>query len=215
VAFCSIAYELLLGQSLSAFLGNTVLRYSVTIGLYLLSLGIGAFLAKGKFTKNPVLVLQVIEILLTSIGGFSVIFLFGFDSLGFSDLLFAIFAHLLIIIIGILSGFEIPLLIEISNKEKKDSENMVLGFDYAGTFIGTLVFAFIFYPKIGLISSAFIVGVLNAFAGTILFTQKDKIQNQRRHNQYLVLQIIVMIIIIIFVQNADKINEYLINQYLL
>ena len=38
LAFCSIVYELLLGQTLSAFLGNTVLRYSVTIGLYMMSL---------------------------------------------------------------------------------------------------------------------------------------------------------------------------------
>ena len=36
LAFCSIVYELLLGQTLSAFLGNTVLRYSVTIGLYMM-----------------------------------------------------------------------------------------------------------------------------------------------------------------------------------
>lgn len=47
LAFCSIVYELLLGQSLSAFMGNTVLRYSVTIGLYLFSMGMGALFAEG------------------------------------------------------------------------------------------------------------------------------------------------------------------------
>ena len=41
LAFCSIVYELLLGQTLSAFFGNTVLRYSVTIGLYLFAMGMG------------------------------------------------------------------------------------------------------------------------------------------------------------------------------
>ena len=54
LAFCSIVYELLLGQSLSAFLGNTVLRYSVTIGLYMLSMGIGSLLAEGKIGRAHV-----------------------------------------------------------------------------------------------------------------------------------------------------------------
>ena len=73
LAFCSIAYELLLGQSLSAFLGNTVLRYSVTIGLYMLSMGIGSLMAEGRFVKSPVTALLKIELLLTVTGGFSVI----------------------------------------------------------------------------------------------------------------------------------------------
>ena len=54
LAFCSMAYELLLGQSLSAFMGNTVLRYSVTIGLYMLSMGIGSLMAEGRIVKHPV-----------------------------------------------------------------------------------------------------------------------------------------------------------------
>ncbi len=70
LAFCSIVYELLLGQSLSAFLGNTVLRYSVTIGLYMLSMGIGSLLAEGRFVKHPVITLLRVEIALTVTGGF-------------------------------------------------------------------------------------------------------------------------------------------------
>ena len=69
LAFCSIVYELLLGQTLSAFLGNTVLRYSVTIGLYMMSLGIGSMIAEGRLVKRPVTGLLRIEILLTVVGG--------------------------------------------------------------------------------------------------------------------------------------------------
>ena len=54
LAFCSIVYELLLGQALAAFLGNTVLRYSVTIGLFLLAKGIGAWLAEGRVARHPI-----------------------------------------------------------------------------------------------------------------------------------------------------------------
>ena len=48
VAFCSIVYELLMAQTLTLLTGNSVLRYSTTIGLYLASMGIGAFLCRGK-----------------------------------------------------------------------------------------------------------------------------------------------------------------------
>lgn len=88
LAFCSIIYELLLGQSLSAFLGNTVLRYSVTIGLYMLSMGIGALLAEGRFVKHAVTTLLKVEVLLTVCGGFSVIFLLLVDSAGVPDVVF-------------------------------------------------------------------------------------------------------------------------------
>ena len=88
LAFCSIAYELLLGQSLSAFLGNTVLRYSVTIGLYMLSTGIGAMFAEGKLVKRPMITLLKIELLLTVTGGFSVILLLVLNSAPLPGIIF-------------------------------------------------------------------------------------------------------------------------------
>ena len=111
LAFCSIVYELLLGQSLSAFLGNTVLRYSVTIGLYMLSMGIGSLMAEGRVVKHVVTSLLKVEILLTITGGFSVIFLLLMDAVAPPEIVFFLFAHLLIILIGVLTGLEIPLLI--------------------------------------------------------------------------------------------------------
>jgi len=147
LAFCSIVYELLLGQSLSAFLGNTVLRYSVTIGLYMLSMGIGSLFAEGRFVKHPVIMLLRVELFLTVIGGFSVILLHLLNMAGLAGMVFSGLAHLLIIGIGILTGLEIPLLMEVKNLEVKDSETTVLGVDYLGAFCGTVVFAFLFYPR--------------------------------------------------------------------
>ena len=108
LAFCSIVYELLLGQSLSAFLGNTVLRYSMTIGLYMLSMGIGSLLAEGRVVKHVVTSLLKVEILLTITGGFSVIILLVMNSIGAPDIVFFLFAHLLIVLIGVLTGLENP-----------------------------------------------------------------------------------------------------------
>ena len=43
VAACSIIYELVYSQALTVLYGGPVARYSITIGLYLISLGLGSF----------------------------------------------------------------------------------------------------------------------------------------------------------------------------
>ncbi len=216
LAFCSIVYELLLGQSLSAFLGNTVLRYSVTIGLYMLSMGIGSLLAEGRVVKHVVTTLLKVEILLTITGGFSVIALLLIDSLGPSDLVFSLFAHLLIILIGILTGLEIPLLIELRNLEVDGSERSVLGIDYLGAFFGTVVFAFVFFPVVGLIPTAFMVALLNAFVGICLLTQWRKVhEEQRRTTGTLIgVQVVLFVVLALVLRSADDVNEMFLNVYL-
>jgi spermidine synthase len=216
LAFCSIVYELLLGQSLSAFLGNTVLRYSVTIGLYMLSMGIGSLLAEGRVVKHVVTSLLKVEILLTITGGFSVILLLVMNSIGPPDIVFFLFAHLLIVLIGILTGLEIPLLIELRNLEVDNSERSVLGIDYLGAFFGTVVFAFLFYPSVGLIPTAFMVALLNAFVGICLVTQWPKVhEGQRRTTSALLgVQVVLFAVLALLLRSADAVNETFLNIYL-
>lgn len=216
LAFCSIVYELLLGQALSAFMGNTVLRYSVTIGLYLLSMGVGSIIAEGRFVKHPVVTLLKVEILLTLMGSLSIVMLHFIDWLGPPQIIFSLFAHSLIILIGILTGFEIPLLIEVRNLEKDSSENAVIGVDYIGAFIGTVIFAFIFYPKLGLVQTAFIVAFLNALVGVLLFTQYKKVSSPKMGEYRLLIatQFVLMLTLIVSINMSSSISEYLIQLYL-
>ena len=216
LAFCSIVYELLLGQSLSAFLGNTVLRYSVTIGLYMLSMGIGALLAEGRFVEHPITTLLKIEILLTLFGGSSVILLLLVDSAGFPDIVFFVLAHLLIVLVGILTGFEIPLLIELRNMEVKGAEHTVLGVDYLGAFCGTLAFAFIFFPRVGLIPTAFMVALINAAVGITLATSRKRVAQRERggYGPLLAVQSVLFVVLLSLLWRADGVNELFLRQYL-
>ncbi len=167
LAFCSIVYELLLGQTLSAFLGNTVLRYSVTIGLYMFSMGIGALIASRRILAQPARSLQILEIVLSLLGGLSVPLVFLIDAVDLPVLVLSGVAHGLIIVIGILTGLEIPLLIEVRSGADK-ATSRILGVDYIGAFIGTLAFALWFYPGIGILATALIVASLNALVGMLL-----------------------------------------------
>ena len=216
LAFCSIVYELLLGQTLSAFLGNTVLRYSVTIGLYMMSLGIGSMIAEGRFVRNPVTSLLLVEVLLTLAGGSCVVLLFAVNALGVPPLLLSIIAHSLIIVIGILSGFEIPLLISLKNKESENRDNAIIGVNYLGAFAGTIVFAFVLYPFVGLVPTAFMIAFLNALVGVMLFTRVEYVEASRlgRYRAMLGLVSAMVIVLGYCLSAADEISESVVNLYL-
>ena len=196
VAYCSIVYELLMAQTLSAIMGNTVLRYSTTIGVYLASLGVGALLC-GHSEKGPVRRLIRIEILLTLIGGLSVIMmhmltamqryaantsLFFQGPMGEPILAvsFVVLSHLIIVAIGILSGYEVPLLIamrrlEIQARQGRNpatAVNVVLGVDYFGSLLGAVLFPLILLPRLGIFSISYLSALLNGFACLLLLSFK-------------------------------------------
>lgn len=214
VSFCSISYELLLAQALSAFLENTVLRYSVTVGLYLFALGLGARAAEGRMLQQPVYQLLKIETALTLIGGFLIIALHGLDNVFGATLAFSIIVHCLILMIGFLSGMELPLLMAMHKEE--NSENVILGFSYFGAVIGTFVFAVWFYPVAGLMQTAFIVGALNGCAGVMLNLFRDKISPEFSRNFYIILYIQLFLFFSISVcwLNSDAISHYCLQLYL-
>lgn len=216
LAFCSIVYELLLGQTLSAFLGNTVLRFSITIGLYMMSLGIGSMIAEGRFVARPVTNLLRVEALLTLVGGGSVIFLFFVNALGAPPLLLSIIAHSLIIVIGILSGFEIPLLISLKNNEAENRDNAIIGINYLGAFLGTMVFAFLLYPYVGLVPTAFTVAFLNSGVGVLLLTQAKYVAepDQLQYRTLLLLATALLLVLGYCLIDSERISELVLNSYL-
>jgi spermidine synthase len=216
LAFCSIAYELLLGQTLSAFLGNTVLRYSVTIGLYMMSLGIGSMIAEGRFVQRPVTSLLRVESALTLVGGGCVVFLFFVNALGVPPLALSIIAHALIIIIGILSGFEIPLLISLKNIEAENKDNAIIGVNYLGAFLGTMVFAFVLYPFVGLVPTAFLVAFCNAVVGIVLLTKAQYVDKSEKRQYRAMLALVAAMVMVLgyCVMDSAHISDLVLNSYL-
>lgn len=216
LAFCSIVYELILAQSLSAFLENTVLRYSITIGLYMFSMGLGALIAEGKRVKHPVLTLSWVEISLTLLGGFSLVWLYITYILTASRLAFVVFAHSLVVAIGVLTGFEIPLLFAISKRRGQEKENVILAVDYAGAFFGTIIFAFVFYRGMGLMATAFLVGCLNSMAGIMLITQRKYVAIEKKTfcDRQTFIHLCLFGVVIICLVFADQVNIFFLKQYL-
>lgn len=167
VAFCSIIYELSFAQALTIGFGSTVERYSATIGLFLFSLGLGSLLFSKMKNVSLVNSFILIELAISFCGIVSFLFLLFLSqahSLAFvneSGQLFAlIVSHIPIVLIGVLSGIEIPLL---TNLIGEKTFATVLGIDYFGSLLGSILYGFLFYPYFGLFISIVLVATLNLF----------------------------------------------------
>ena len=67
---CGLAYELIMAALASYLLGDSILQFSLVIGLYLFSMGLGAHFAKYVAEEKLLSCFIEIELLVGVIGGF-------------------------------------------------------------------------------------------------------------------------------------------------
>jgi len=160
VATCGLIYELLAGTLASYVLGDSVTQFSLIIGIYLFAMGVGSWLSR-FIEKGLARRFVDVELAVAVLGGFSapLLFLsFARVSYFYAVLYFIVFA------IGVFVGLEIPLLLRIlkDQVEFKDLISRVLAFDYIGALLASILFPILFVPKLGLVRTSLIFGMLNA-----------------------------------------------------
>lgn len=163
-------------------MGDSIVQFSLIIGFYLASMGIGAFLSRFITSSEVLFGFIGIEMLLGVIGAFSVPMCYLFFALSDSSG-YQFFVLSLVTIIGTLTGFEIPLLTRILENKNTFEKNIsdILTFDYLGALGATLLFPFFLLPFLGLYRSSLLFGLINllvAFITIQLF--KDQIQIKQR-----------------------------------
>jgi spermidine synthase len=179
LAFGSLSYELVLAQALSAFLDNTVFRYSSTIGLYLFSSGLGVWLAGRFLRRDRAWVLWRTEVLLTLSGAAGFAVLFGIAGLNIPAVTVVVAAYVLVALIGLLTGLELPLMLSLAALEGVP-RGKILGADYAGACAATLAFVFVFYPWLGLVPSVILLVLINAVMSAVAAWRWRSSFGQRR-----------------------------------
>ena len=160
VATCGLIYELLAGTLASYVLGDSVTQFSLIIGIYLFAMGVGSWLS-GFIDKGLARKFVDIELAVAILGGFSAPLLFitfSRVSYFYAVLYFVVFA------IGVFVGLEIPLLLRIlkDKVEFKQLISRVLAFDYIGALLASILFPILFVPRLGLIRTSLVFGMLNA-----------------------------------------------------
>lgn len=160
IAACGLIYELIAGTIASYLLGDSVLQFSTVIGSYLFAMGIGSWLSK-FLARGLVARFIYIELMVGLVGGFSSSLLFL--AFAWTDS-FRLLLYLLVLLIGILVGLEIPLLMRILKDRFQfhDLVAHVLTFDYLGALGASLLFPLLLVPRLGLVRSALLFGIINA-----------------------------------------------------
>lgn len=165
IATAGLVYELVMAAVASYVLGDSVTQFSTIIGVYLSAMGLGAWLS--RFAERRLALLFVdIELATALIGGLCAPGLF----LAFSYTnAFRLILYATVVAVGVLVGLELPLLMRILRRELEFKELVAraLTFDYAGALVGSLAFSLFLVPRLGLVHTSLVSGLLNAAVGLL------------------------------------------------
>ncbi|SFD16271.1 spermidine synthase [Streptomyces aidingensis] len=164
-AACGLVYELVLVALADYLVGDTVTQTSVVLSLMVFAMGLGSLGAKRlrlRASRN----FGLIEALLALAGGGSAIALHA-CWLWFGEVRPVLFGCALAI--GVLIGAEMPLLMTLIQRiRKQDPGGAVADLsaaDYVGALLGGLAFPFLLLPFLGRLNAALLTGVVNVLAG--------------------------------------------------
>ncbi|MGP3687044.1 polyamine aminopropyltransferase [Streptomyces sp. IBSNAI002] len=164
-AACGLVYELELLALGSYLIGDSVTQASVVLSVMVFAMGVGSLLAK-RLRHRPAFGFAAIEAGLALLGGLSAIALYAsFAWLGESRPALVAFSFA----IGVLIGAEIPLLMALIQRiRRQDAGGAVADLfaaDYVGALVGGLAFPFLLLPVLGQLTGAMLTGTVNAVVG--------------------------------------------------
>ncbi|ROO82902.1 spermidine synthase [Actinocorallia herbida] len=164
-AACGLVYELALVALGSYLVGNSITQASIVLSVMVCAMGVGSLAAK-PLQSRALVAFAAIEAALALLGGLSVLLLYA--AFAWLDL----YVPMLVVaasVLGALIGAEIPLLMTLLQKIRKQEAGSAVAdlfaADYVGALVGGLAFPFLLLPVFGQIRGALVVGAVNAVAG--------------------------------------------------
>ncbi len=192
LATASFAYQLLIANGAAFFSGGRVFWHSVTVGVYLLGLGLGTWRSEKIPRPDAATTLMRLEMRLVALGGAAMLLIFAahaayrvwfhtrlldtyvatqpnlFQFIDARWWPFAAFIGVMLaitVVIGYWTGFEVPMLLILS---KNHEEGTILGLNYLGAMAATLGLAVFLLPRFDLVTLGLAVGIFNALTLLVL-----------------------------------------------
>ncbi|WP_443043241.1 polyamine aminopropyltransferase [Streptomyces sp. HM190] len=175
-AACGLVYELELVALASYLIGDSVTQASVVLSVMVFAMGIGSLAAK-RLRPHAAFGFGAIEAALALVGGASALALYAvFAWTGDWGGVWAPGSRCLLVgfslAIGLLIGAEVPLLMELIQRiRRQDAGGAVADLfaaDYVGALVGGLAFPFLLLPWLGQLTGALLTGTVNALVGAAL-----------------------------------------------
>ncbi|MFF8777973.1 polyamine aminopropyltransferase [Streptomyces sp. NPDC015140] len=175
-AACGLVYELELVALASYLIGDSVTQASVVLSVMVFAMGLGSLAAK-RLRRLAAAGFGAVEAVLALVGGSSAMILYavfawtgGWGGLWADGPRFLLVAFSLVI--GVLIGAEVPLLMELIQRvRRQDAGGAVADLfaaDYVGALVGGLAFPFVLLPFLGQLTGALLTGTVNVVVGAAL-----------------------------------------------
>lgn len=168
---CGMAYEYTLSKLASDILGNSVQQWAIVIAVMLFCMGLGAEIQRYISDKKVVDILAFSQIALALLGGFGPLAMLHIFSAFPAH--FILTQYALISAIGILVGFEIPLLTRINEQFSDDVKSnlaRILKMDYIGALIGALVWVFLLFRYFSMVQTSLILSLTTLVSALLFIT---------------------------------------------
>lgn len=201
---CSIVYELLISTTSGYFMGDSIKQFSLVIGVYMAAMGVGSYLSQfinDNLAENFV----KIEILLGLTGGVSVPLLyFTFTRVTGTEYQFIMLG--LTAVIGVLTGFEVPILVRILKEQFTLKSNLayVLSLDYVGALLASLLFPFLLLPFVGTFKTSLIFGFVNVALGLFVYYFMTGEAGEKRKKSMIISALSVLLLFVGMGAGADR-----------
>jgi len=157
---CGLAYEYTLSKIASDLLGNSVQQWATMIATMLFAMGLGADLQKHIRAERLADRLISTQVLLALLGGCGpLIMIHGFALV---PQLYILIQYGLAFVVGLLIGYEIPLVMRINEETEPDMRfnlAQVLKMDYVGALVGALLWTFVLVRYLSIDRISFVVGL--------------------------------------------------------
>lgn len=151
-------YELVLAQYLATLYGNTVLRYAVTIAIYVFAMGVGSMGYSSIHAKKVKNLFVRVETTLAILG--IVIPVIG---IAIGDSAFWLL-HGVIIAVGFLSGYELPIINDQLSRKDTTFNTPILAIDYFAMCVASVAFPLFLFNRLGLFNCFIISAAFNVAA---------------------------------------------------
>jgi spermidine synthase len=158
--FCGMVAEYSVGTTVSYLIGNSIAAYTVTISVFMFAMGIGALISRSFPEGKELRLFLFIECMLSIAAGGSTILITQAARIELAWVATVAIAFF----IGLLIGFEIPLLTRFNEKRKvvlKDNLAFIFAADYLGSFLAGMSYSIFLLPKLGTVNTPIFSGVIN------------------------------------------------------
>lgn len=204
-ATTGLIYELSMAAVASYLLGDSVTQFSLVIGVYLSAMGLGAWLSR-QIDRRLLTAFVDVELGAALFGGLSApaLFLAHAESGAFEVVLYGS-----VIAVGALVGLELPLLLRILERRLSFKELIAraLSVDYAGALLGSLAFSLLLVPRLGLVHTSLVCGLLNAAVALLATYTLDESEARRELRPARLRALLTLLVLAIALSQGHRVLE--------